>query len=208
LARTPQQYKRLLSRHAVLQAVAEYGRDEPGFLERHGYGEADTYIMRHDGRLYASKAIVGVAYGYQYPEHGPLRYDQFSGGKAGAARHLSMLGFEVDGITRDPEDWTLEEVQLAVSEYFRLYRAQIDGDYVRKRDFRQSLAAIPSRNESAVSRKFSNISAILFELQLPVIQASPPWATNRLYFQPCSTIGYEIIRIYLTAPWRPFLHLR
>lgn len=170
MARTPQQYKQLLSRRAVLQAVDEYSRDEPGFLERYGYGEADTYIMRHGGHPYASKAIVGVAYGYQYPEQGPLTHDQFSGGKAGAARHLSMLGFEVDGITKDPEDWTLEEVQVAVSEYFRLYRAQIDGDYVRKRDFRQSLAAIPSRNESAVSRKFSNISAILVESQLPIIQ--------------------------------------
>jgi hypothetical protein len=170
LARTPQQYKQLLSRRAVLQAVDEYGRDEPGFLERYGYGEADTYILRHDGRVYASKAIVGVAYGYQYPDQGPLRHDQFSGGKAGAARHLSMLGFEVDGISKDPDDWTLEEVQAAVSEYFRLYRAQLDGDYSRKRDFKQALAAIPSRNESAVSRKFSNISAILVESQLPIIQ--------------------------------------
>lgn len=170
MARTPQQYKQLLSRQAVLRAVDEYSRDEPGFLERYGYGEADTYVMRYDGRPYASKAIVGVAYGYQYPEQGPLTHDQFSGGKAGAARHLSMLGFEVDGITRDSEDWTLEEVQMAVSEYFRLYRAQIDGDYVRKRDFRRSLAAIPSRNESAVSRKFSNISAILEEAQLPIVQ--------------------------------------
>ena len=126
--------------------------------------------MRHKGRLFASKAVVGVAYGYQYPELGALRHDQFSGGKAGAARHLSMLGFEVDGIKKDPDDWTLEEVQVVVSEYFRLYRAQMDGDYVRKRDFRQTLAAIPSRNESAVSRKFSNISAILAESQLPTIQ--------------------------------------
>jgi hypothetical protein len=170
MARTPQKYKQLLSRQAVLRAVDEYGRDEPGFLERYGFGEADTYTMRHDGRLYASKAIVGVAYGYQYPEQGPLRHDQFSGGKAGAARHLSMLGFEVDGITKDSEDWTLEEVQVAVSEYFRLYRAQISGDYVRKRDFRRSLATIPSRNESAISRKFSNISAILNEAQLPTVQ--------------------------------------
>jgi len=170
MARTPQQYKQLLSRRAVLQAVDEYGRDEAGFLERYGYGEADTYFLRHNGRPYASKAIVGVAYGYQYPEHGPLRHDQFSGGKAGAARHLSMLGFEVEGINKDPDDWSLEEVQVAVSEYFRLYRAQIDGSYTRKRDFKEALAAIPSRNESAVSRKFSNISAILADAQLPIIQ--------------------------------------
>lgn len=170
MARSPQQYKQLLSRRAVLQAVDEYGRDEAGFLERYGYGEADTYFLRHNGRPYASKAIVGVAYGYQYPEHGPLRHDQFSGGKAGAARHLSMLGFDVEGIAKDPDDWTLDEVQVAVSEYFRLYRAQIDGSYVRKRDFKDALLAIHSRNESAVSRKFSNISAILADAQLPTIQ--------------------------------------
>lgn len=191
MARAPQQYKQLLSRRAVLQAVDEYGRDEPAFLERYGYGEADTYFLQHDGRTYASKAIVGVAYGYQYPEQGPLRHDQFSGGKAGAARHLSMLGFDVEGIVKDPDDWTLGEVQTAVSEYFRLYRAQIEGDYARKRDFRQTLAAIPSRNESSVSRKFSNISAILAESQLPIIQGFTPLGNKQTLL---SAVLYDWMR--------------
>ncbi|WP_082769598.1 DUF3883 domain-containing protein [Caulobacter sp. CCH9-E1] len=167
-------YKQLLSRRAVLQAMEEYDRDKTAFLDRYGYGEADTYFLRHEGRAYASKAILGVAYGYQYPDRGPLKHDQFSGGKAGAARHLSMLGFHVDGIDRESDDWKLQEVQTVVSEYFRLYRLQIEGSYSRKRDFSQTLAAIPTRNESSISRKFSNIAAILAEAQLPLVKGFSP----------------------------------
>lgn len=172
--KTPPLYKQLLSRRAVLQAMEEYDRGEMAFLDRYGYGEADTYFLRHEGRAYASKAILGVAYGYQYPDRGPLKHDQFSGGKAGAARHLSMLGFDVDGIDRDPDDWTLREVQTVVSEYFRIYRLQIEGSYSRKRDFKQTQARLPTRNESSISRKFSNIAAILAESQLPLVKGFSP----------------------------------
>jgi hypothetical protein len=85
-----------VSREAVLAAIAEYdelGRD--AFLERHGFGRAVKFFVVQEGELYDSKAIYGVAYGLQNPDHGTLRFDQFSGGEGTVVRHLERLGFEV-----------------------------------------------------------------------------------------------------------------
>src|SRR5690606_33035187 len=104
-------FKDLKSRRAVMAAFAEFDRLGPeAFHARYGYRAADTYTARYEGREYPSKAIVGVAYGFQYPDQGPLTSDQFSGGKAAAAGHLARLGFVVDGVVITDDHWTLEEV--------------------------------------------------------------------------------------------------
>lgn len=66
------------------------------FLETYGFGASRRYLLRLDGQLYESKAIVGVAFKYETPD-GPLRASQFSGGvgAGGAARQLQDLGFEI-----------------------------------------------------------------------------------------------------------------
>ena len=86
----------LTSRDAVLRAVAEFdqiGRD--AFLDKYGFGRARRYFLVHGGRRYDSKAIVGVAYGLQFPAVGPLRPRDFTGGDATVKRRLKALGFEV-----------------------------------------------------------------------------------------------------------------
>ncbi|QKV77260.1 HNH endonuclease signature motif containing protein [Amycolatopsis sp. Hca4] len=86
----------LTDRDAVLRAVQRY--DELGserFLSTYGFKPAREYVLQVDGKLYDSKAIVGVAHGLQHPELGPLTADRFSGGAAGAARRLERLGFTV-----------------------------------------------------------------------------------------------------------------
>ena len=85
---------------AVRQAVAEFdalGRD--AFLAKYGFGPSRQYDLVIEGRRYDSKAIVGAAHGYEFPDEGPLRADQFSGGVAGAAGKLRELEFEVTGET-------------------------------------------------------------------------------------------------------------
>jgi hypothetical protein len=52
-----------------------------------------------DGRLYDSKAILGVAHGYEFPDQGPLRGAQFTGGQATVQPKLEELGFEVRVLT-------------------------------------------------------------------------------------------------------------
>jgi len=93
---------------------------------------ADTYTARHEGREYPSKAIVGVAYGFQYPEQGPLTSGQFNGGKAAAAGHLARLGFVIDGVVIPDDHWTLGEVERIVERYFLMMRDQELGAYNRK----------------------------------------------------------------------------
>src|SRR5687768_11972852 len=86
--------KDLTSPAAVRAALAEYdqlGRDT--FLERYGFGHAKAYFIQYEGQLYDSKAILGVAHGYQFPDAGPLLSRDFSGGKATVKPKLEALGF-------------------------------------------------------------------------------------------------------------------
>jgi hypothetical protein len=86
----------LTQRDAVLAAMREY--DELGqdaFLDKYGYAAARRYRLVHDGKNYDSKAIVGVAFGHQFPARGPLSYKEFSGGEATVVPLLERLGFVV-----------------------------------------------------------------------------------------------------------------
>ena len=93
------------SRAAVLAAIKkcdELGREE--FLSHNGYGPARGYFLRHDDRTYDSKAIVGVAFGFQHSTK-PLRSDEFSGGARRVQPVLERLGFSViTTVTADTAD--------------------------------------------------------------------------------------------------------
>jgi 5-methylcytosine-specific restriction protein A len=82
--------------YAVLRALEEFdrlGREE--FLARYGFEKARRYFLVRNGQRYDSKAIAGVAHGYQHPERGPLRAADFSGGDATVRARLEALGFDV-----------------------------------------------------------------------------------------------------------------
>lgn len=86
----------LTSALAVRPAIDEFTREgREAFLAKYGFGKSREYFVRLDGRLYDSKAIAGVALGYQYPEQGPLTSRDFSGGEATVQAKLEELGFEV-----------------------------------------------------------------------------------------------------------------
>lgn len=79
------------------QAIAEFdrlGRDI--FLSTYGFGQARGYFLVHNGQLYDSKAIAGVAHRY-LPGRVSLKFDEFSGGENDTASGLRELGFEVKG---------------------------------------------------------------------------------------------------------------
>lgn len=107
----------LTSREAVLSAIAEFdeiGRD--AFFEKYHYGSALSYFVIHGGRRYDSKAIFGVAYGYQTGNF--LTRMEHSGGEATVAKQLRKLGFEVTSPVRLP-DWTKDELILALDLYMK-----------------------------------------------------------------------------------------
>jgi 5-methylcytosine-specific restriction protein A len=86
---------RELSRHEILQAVAEYdwlGQDR--FLDKYGFGAARSYRLVVDGKTYDSKAIVGAAHGFLTGQR-PLAAADFSGGAPTVGRLLNGLGFQV-----------------------------------------------------------------------------------------------------------------
>lgn len=104
---------------AVLQAVTEFnelGRD--AFLAKYGFGKAREYFLLINGQqYYDSKAIAGVAHGYEHPKSGPLHPSVFSGGEQTVRRALQSLGFTVvKGVPppRDPDALVLVENEITV----------------------------------------------------------------------------------------------
>lgn len=78
----------------VRQATVEHdrlGRDE--FLSTYGFGRNHGYELLLDDKSYDSKAILGVAHGYATGR--PAKASEFSGGRDGAAKILTALGFEI-----------------------------------------------------------------------------------------------------------------
>lgn len=87
---------KLTSVSAVNQAIAEF--DELGreiFLKKYGFWKARNYFLIVNKKPYDSKAIIGVAFGYQFPNQGPLKSKQFNGGENTVRRKLESLGFTV-----------------------------------------------------------------------------------------------------------------
>ncbi len=92
-----------VTRRGVTLSLAEFdGLGRKAFLEKYGYGKARRYFLLHEGRCYDSKAIVGVAHQYDQPDLGPLRSEEFSGGKATVVRHLESLGFQIETVPANP----------------------------------------------------------------------------------------------------------
>lgn len=98
---------------AIIQAIAEYDRlGQSAFLERYGYHPAREYVLVFGERRYDSKAVVGAAHGFQFPEAGPLRSSDFSGGRETVQKKLAELGFKVDRenpTTDGPFSFTVHE---------------------------------------------------------------------------------------------------
>ena len=110
----------LTDRMAVIKAVHEFVQlGQKPFLTKYGFGPAQSYFLRYEGELLASKAIVGAAHGYQFPNQGPLKPEEFSGGEQTVRRRLEELGFEVVVVKKRNPAWTREELILALDVYLK-----------------------------------------------------------------------------------------
>ena len=86
----------LTSPGAVANAVEEFDRlGREAFLAKYGFGRAREYFLEVNGKLYDSKAIAGVAHAFQFPDTGPLRPSEVSGGDATVRAVLEGLGYKV-----------------------------------------------------------------------------------------------------------------
>jgi hypothetical protein len=87
-------FRDLSSRRAVLDVFAEYDRiGQDAFLTKYRFGRSRRYFVEHNGRQYDSKAVVGAAYGRQFPDRGPLTGADFTGGERTVQKKLEELGF-------------------------------------------------------------------------------------------------------------------
>lgn len=86
-----------LQRDDILSAIAEYdllGRN--AFLATYGFGRARVYFIRHDGRLYDAKAIVGGACRKRLPAVSRSDLEKALGKESGVAARLRALDFHVE----------------------------------------------------------------------------------------------------------------
>jgi hypothetical protein len=75
---------------ATLAECDQFGRMP--FLNTYGFRPATSYVLRHDGRFYDPKAVVGVAHQHT-PSGNPLQPSQFDATQA--ITRLETLGYEV-----------------------------------------------------------------------------------------------------------------
>jgi hypothetical protein len=83
-----------VSHDDVVRAIEEYDRLGPeAFFAAHGFAPTTTYDLHWQERRYPPKAILGTAYEFATGER--LASADFEGGKSGAVKVLSQLGFTV-----------------------------------------------------------------------------------------------------------------
>jgi len=163
------------SRTAILEAVEEFGRlGRPAFLASYGFSQARRYLLAWHGQLYDSKAIMGAAHGYEFPDQGPLGPADFSGGEATVKRKLEALGFEVVALDVPPGDqgrnppWERDELILALDLYLR--HGLVDDSDPRVVELSELLNRLPLhplhpdpsrfRNPNGVHLKLANFAAL------------------------------------------------
>ena len=175
----PRTLAELTDAAAVQAALNEYLRlGQTEFLRHYDFGRASGYVVRdpRSGQWADSKAIAGVALGFQYPANGPLRAAQFSGGTATVVRRLKLLGFEVRALdAKAGEDWRREEAELIVADYLAMLVLELAGQPYSKTAHRRRLQKqLTGRSEGSIEFKHANISAVMLELGYPCIRGYQP----------------------------------
>ncbi len=178
---------------AIRDAIDEFDRlSGPVFRSRYGFGKAKEYMLRTEtGRLYDSKAIAGVAFGYQFPDRGPLKPADFTGGENTVQRKLEELGFEV---VRVGEVWSRDEVERAVGDYLDMLALEAKGIAYNKSSHNEFLRRhLTARTKASVELKHQNISAVLDELGLPFIQGYKPRSNVQALLQVISGLVEHVL---------------
>lgn len=142
----------------------------------HLWTEPTKYEVLQNGKRYAAKAVVGLAYrrmAGKWPAHlsaGPLRTQ--------AQGLLESLGFQIVEKSDAPpprEDWSPQEVHLIVEDYFLMMQDELlDRPYNKTEHRRRLLPKLRGRSEQSIEFKHANLSAVLLELGLPYIRGYKP----------------------------------
>lgn len=187
-----------VSREAVLAAIAEFERaGVAATLSWHGFGPATKYMLEHDGLEIPSKAIMGVAVGYEFGEG--LRPRDFSGGVEHSARQLVRLGFTV---RRGRSRLTLDDVAIprrlalrSTAAELRLYVVRPTNartvEACKRHGFGALLSPLSARKLASGRYKLDDLSGHTQPQGLPYVLDNGAWT--------CSEAG---------VPWQPDPFLR
>ena len=138
----------------------------------HTFGPPTSFELLVHGRSYPPKAIVGLACRHQIGR--ALEPHEFSSGVApGQAVHvLRHLGYTV---VRMAEDWSGDEAEAIVADYFAMLRLELLGQPFNKSEHRHRLVPLLNdRSNGSVEFKHQNISAVLIEKGLPYVEGYKP----------------------------------
>jgi hypothetical protein len=203
----PRSIPKGLTASHVLAALADLDARIP-----HPFGPPTGYELVHDGKRYAPKAVIGLA--FRHYDGQVLSPDDFSGGeKPGHANFvLRELGFTVEKIgeaTSEPverRDWTEEEVSLIIADYFDMLRLDLDGqEFVKAERNRALRERLSGRNRGAVEFKHQNISAVLLDMGLPYLNGYVPAPNYQKRLLPQAVAAYldahpEIHELLASSP--------
>ena len=88
-------------RSSVQRAIKEFDKlGRKAFLSQYGFGGAKQFFLVYDGKRYDAKAILGVAYHFEFPNLQPLKSKEFTGGQD-VEQKLRHLKFQVVVLGRD-----------------------------------------------------------------------------------------------------------
>lgn len=164
-----------LSREHILQALADL---DAGV--EHPFGSPTGYELVHEGRRYPPKAVIGLACRSLLGRI--LRPEEFSGGEAPGQANVVLreLGFTVvRKESQDAEgggnDWSRDEVDLLVADYFLMLAAELAGEAYSKAAHNRDLQSLlKGRSKGSIEYKHQNLSAVLVSLGLPYIEGYKP----------------------------------
>jgi hypothetical protein len=172
----PQSIPADLKREHVLRTLADL---DAGI--EHPFGKSTGYELTENGKRYAPKAVVGLSCRYSIGRI--LQPEEFSGGEApGQANFvLRKLGFtvikksesEIDN--QSDKEWSQNEVQLIVADYFDMLESDLQGNSYSKSEHRETLRPkLSGRSESSIESQHRNVSGVLVSMGLPYIEGYKP----------------------------------
>jgi hypothetical protein len=178
----------------------------------HPFGPPTGYELVHDGKRYAPKAVIGLAFRHLTGQILPP--EAFSGGeKPGDANFvLRELGFTVEKIGEAPpepaerRDWTEEEVSLIVADYFDMLWLDLAGqEFVKAERNRALQERLNGRNRTSIEFKHQNISAVLLDMELPYLNGYKPARNYQKRLLPQAVAAYldthpEIHELLASSP--------
>jgi len=90
-----------------------------------------------------------------------------------------------------PRNWSEQEVEAAVEDYFDMLRAELNGqDYNKTAHRRVLIEKLEERSHGSVELKHQNISAVLIEMGAPYIEGYKPRGNYQRSILPRAVSGY------------------